>query len=146
MVNIYDVDTIRLIEKTSEELKKVNEIKAPEWAKFVKTGHFKQRPPISRDWWYFRIASLLRKIYVHGPVGVNKLKRDYGGKKRRGYKPPHFYRGSGSIIRKGLQQLEKAGFIKQVEVKGHKGRAITPAGKSFLDKLANQIKNARTTK
>ena len=30
--------------------------------------------------------------------------------------------------------------IKQVEVKKHKGRAITPKGKSFLDKLAKKGK------
>lgn len=132
MATIYDVSTNELIEKVSVNLKK--EIEKPEWANFVKTGVHKQRMPDDKDWWFKRSASILRKIYIYGPIGVNKLKRYYGGKKNRGYKPERFFNGSGKIIRSILQQLEKAGFVKSDEKKGHKGRVITPKGKSFLDK------------
>lgn len=139
MATIYDVKTDELIEKTAEELKKINEIKPPLWADFVKTGVHKERPPVRKDWWYIRCASILRKIYILGPIGTSKLRTKYGGKKRRGYAPPIFKKGSGSIIRKALQQLEKAGFIVQAVKDGHKGRIITPKGKSFLDKIASSI-------
>jgi len=49
-------------------------------------------------------------------------------------KPEKFYKGSGNIIRKILQQLEKAELIKQNE-QGRKGRIVTNKGRSFLDKL-----------
>ena len=45
MVSIYQVNPNELIEKLAKELEGFSEIKAPEWAKFVKTGHFKERPP-----------------------------------------------------------------------------------------------------
>jgi len=141
MVTIYDVDTSKLIKRASEELKKIEQIKAPEWAKFVKTGASKERPPVEKDWWYMRTASILRKVYVLGPIGVNKLRKKYGGKKNRGHKPERTYKGSGSIIRKALQQLEKAELIKQVEKGVHKGKLISPKGKKFLDKLAGEVKN-----
>jgi len=57
MPTIYNCDPSELVEKTSEELKKVETIKAPEWALFVKTGVHKERPPLKNDWWYTRTAS-----------------------------------------------------------------------------------------
>lgn len=139
MTTSFDVDKNTLIERVAVELKKNNNIKAPEWATWVKTGVHKERPPMDHDWWYSRAAAVLVKINEKGPIGVSKLRTAYGGKKRRGHKPPHFKKGSGSIIRKVLQQLEKAGYIKQTDIKGRKGRVIMPAGRSLLDKTATQI-------
>lgn len=139
MTTIYDVDVNELIEKAAEELKKIKEISPPQWAIFAKTGIHKQRPPAKSDWWYFRCAAILRVVYLLGPVGTAKLRVRYGGKKRRGYQPPTFKKGSGSVIRKALQQLEKAGLIFQAVKKGHKGRIITPKGKSFMDKIASSM-------
>lgn len=139
MTTMYDAEPQELVSKTAEELKKISEIKAPEWAPFVKTGMHKERPPVNSDWWYLRTASVLRAVYRLGPVGVSKLRFKYGGRKNRGVKKEHFYKGSGNILRKSLQQLEKAGFVKFVEKGVHKGRVITPKGKSFLDKIALQI-------
>ena len=139
MTTMNDIDAQELIKKTAEELKKIQEIKPPEWAPFVKTGKHKERPPVDGDWWYMRTASVLRTVYRLGPVGVSKLRTKYGGKQNRGVKKEHFFKGSGNILRKALQQLEKAGFVKFTEKGVHKGRVITPKGKSFLDKIAIQI-------
>ena len=143
MTTMYDVNAQELINKAAEELKKVPEIKAPSWAQFVKTGMHKERPPVNEDWWYLRSASVLRSVYRFGPVGVSKLRTKYGGKKNRGVKKEHFYKGSGNILRKALQQLEKAGLVKFAEKGVHKGRLITPKGKSFLDKIATKIHGAK---
>ncbi len=139
MATIYQVDPEELIEKAAEELKKIKEIEPPAWAAYVKTGMHKERPPIKQDWWYTRAAAILRYIYRVKLIGVSKLRTRYGGKKNKGHKPSHFYKGSGNIIRKILQQLEKAGFLKKTEKDVHKGREITPKGKSFLDKIATQL-------
>ena len=136
---MYDVDSQDLILKAAEELKKIPEVKAPAWAPYVKTGMHKERPPVNTDWWYIRVASVLRAVYRLGPVGTQKLRTKYGGKKNNGVKQEHFYKGSGNILRKSLQQLEKAGFVKQAEKGIHKGRVVTPKGKSVLDKIATQI-------
>ena len=140
MTTVYDVDAQELILKAAEELKKIPEIKPPVWATFVKTGMHKERPPIADDWWYTRTASVLKTVYRLGPVGVSKLRTKYGGKKNRGVKKEHFYKGSGNILRKSLQQLEKAGFVKFAEKGVHKGRIVTPRGRAFLDKMATNLK------
>lgn len=131
---VNDISPNELIKKAAEGLKK--DIKMPEWAAFVKTGAFRERIPDTKDWWYHRAASILRKIYIQSPIGVNKLSVLYGGKKNRGVKPEAFYRGSRKLIRVILQQLEKSGYIQQVTKGTTKGRIITKKGTSFLDKLA----------
>ncbi len=130
----FDADIGKTIENLSQNLKTV--VKAPEWTKFVKTGPAKDRPPVATDWFYMRAASILRTVYVRGPVGVQTLRVKYGSKKNRGHRPEHFYKASGKILRNILQQLEKAELVKFKKDGVHKGRVITAKGKSFVDKAA----------
>lgn len=138
-ISSLSVDANQLIELLSKELKSVPQIKAPPWAPFVKTGTYKERPPVNADWWYIRTAAILRTVARLGPVGTSKLRTKFGGKHSRGYKSERFARGSGSIIRKAMQQLETAGLIKQT-IKGvHKGRIITEKAASLMDSLAQKV-------
>jgi small subunit ribosomal protein S19e len=139
MVKLFDVNQQKLVEQLASDLKEAGKIKMPEWAKFVKTGVYKERMPVSRDWWFFRAGSVMRKIYLQGPIGVAKLRTGFGGKKNRGVKPERFLKASGKIIRVILQQLEASGLIKKVDKSVHKGRIATPEGKSFVDKAAGKI-------
>lgn len=127
------MDINEQLEKAAEQLKE--KVTAPEWVGYVKTSPHKEEAPINRDWWYIRLASILRKIAIKGPIGVSKLRTIYGGKKNRGHKPSKFVRGSGSIIRKAMQQLEHIGYIKQEQKGVHKGRVLTKEGQEFLKSL-----------
>lgn len=137
MATIYDVNPNDLIEKVAKELEK--ELKAPEWTPFVKTGVHKQRPPTRDDWWYVRAAAVLRTIERMGPIGTSKLRAKYGGKEDRGHKTEHTFKGSGSVIRKILQELDRTGLTRQAEVGVHKGRVITPKGVSLMAKVASEL-------
>ncbi|MHA1727762.1 MAG: 30S ribosomal protein S19e [Promethearchaeota archaeon] len=137
MVTVYDVYANDLIEKVSEKLKEFPGIKAPEQLKFWKTASFKEISPIdSENFWYIRCASLLRKLYIRKNVGVNKLRKEYGGRSRNNVHKKHFVRASGAIIRRCLQQLEATSLVKISE---GKGRILTPSGISLLDKTALEI-------
>jgi small subunit ribosomal protein S19e len=136
MVTVYDIPAELLINHVAEDFNNKNDkIEAPQWANFVKTGSHNERKPDNIDWWYVRCASVLRRIYIDGPVGISSLRTFYGGKKDRGVDPERFRKGSGSIIRGALHQLEAAGYVEKVEG----GRAITPQGKSFLDKSSAEL-------
>lgn len=126
------ITTERLIEEAVRRLEKMEEMKPPEWAKFVKTGVCKERPPSQNNWWYVRSASILHKLSKNKSSGISRLRKVYGSRKRRGHKPEHKYPASGAVIRRVLQQLEKAGFVKTE--KG-KGRMITAKGKLFLNEI-----------
>ena len=131
-MSIYDKDQQEVVNKTASKLKTM--LKAPEWSYFVKTGAGKERPPVDNDWWYYMAASVLRKVYLMGPIGVSKLRTKYGSKKNRGHKPERFYKGSGKVIRTVLQQLEEASLIEKSKKGLRKGRIITNKGKSLLEK------------
>ena len=139
MPTVYDVDPNELISRAKEKLKEFDKISPPDWAKFVKTGIHKERPPEQEDWWYIRAAAILRTLYIHGPLGISRLRKKYGGRKRHTNAPERKVRGSGSIIRKILQQLEEIGFVRKISEGRKKGREITKEGKSFLDKIASEI-------
>ena len=112
MTTAYDVPADVLIDKLSAYLKEnMREIQPADWAGYVKTGSHAERVPQNPDWWYVRSASMLRKLYMTGPVGVSRLRKEYGGRKRRGVRPAHFAKAGGNIIRTILQQLEQAGLV-----------------------------------
>ena len=138
MATVYDVNANKLVDKASEELKKL--VKMPSWAMYVKTGAGKERPPTDKEWYYKRLASVLRRVYLIGPIGVNKLRARYSNRVNLGVTGERVYKGSGKVIRTCLQQLEQLQLIKKVEKGNKKGKIITGKGKSFLDKLAKQVK------
>ncbi|MBS3139266.1 30S ribosomal protein S19e [Candidatus Woesearchaeota archaeon] len=139
MVGTLEVNPHQLNIRVAELLKEQKIVQPPVWSAFAKTGRHADRPPTDKEWWYIRSAAVLRSVYKLGPIGTSKLRGKYGGRKNRGYKPEHFYKGSGAIIRKVLQQLEKSGFISQAQRGAHKGRVVTKKGRSFIDKVAAQM-------
>jgi len=136
MTTVFDVPAMEMIEKLAGILKENDKIVPPEWAGNVKTGVHKELPPINDDWWYIRCAAVLRKIYTDGPIGIERLRSVYGGKKDNGSKPFHKAKGSGSVARKSVQQLEAAGFLQKVK----DGRTVSAKGRSMMDNAAHELK------
>jgi len=138
MVTLYDVPADALIEELADRL--ADRIEEPDWMNFAKTGADKELPPQNDDFWYVRAGSLLRKVSVSGPVGVDRLATQYGGKKRG----TNRYRvakarsetGSKKVIRTILQQLEEEGLVETAQ---GEGRRVTDDGRSFLDNAADAV-------
>ena len=135
MAKAYDVPADVLISRLADILKSENIVK-PDWAAYVKTGSHKQRPPQEKEWWYTRCASVFRKIYIHGPIGINDLRIEYGGSKAVGYALSHHRDAGGVIIRNALHELEKLGYVEKVQ---GKGRVVTHQRMKKLDRLASDI-------
>ena len=136
MTTCYDVPPEKLITSVATKLKSDTAIKPPEWSEYIKTGTHKEKAPTQDDWWYTRVAAVLRKVYILGPIGSSRLSAEFGGYKDRGSKPNRAVRGSGSIARHSLMQLESAGYI---EKNKNKGRVVTPKGRKLLDNTANEV-------
>ncbi len=138
MVTAQMVPSKLLIREIVEELKSNEKIfNPPAWANFIKLSVNRENAPEQgKEWWYVRVASILRKIYLQGPIGVIRLRKEYGGRKNRGSKPERTASGSGAIVRHAIHQLEKAGYVTLVS---GDGRVVTPEGRSFVDSIAYKI-------
>ncbi|HLC37928.1 MAG TPA: 40S ribosomal protein S19 [Candidatus Norongarragalinales archaeon] len=130
-MGVLDSPAKDVISKASSELKKIPEIKPPDWIGMVKTSSHAERLPQSKDFWFDRCASVLYQVFKNGPVGTEALRNKYGGKTQHIVRRSHHRKAGGKTIRLALQQLEKAGFVSKAE---KKGRIITAKGKSLLDK------------
>ncbi len=134
----YDIPASVLIERLAKHLKEeVDAVTQPSWTPFIKTGVHNQRPPQNPDWWFVRCASILRKIYMKGPIGTELLRQQYGGRIDRGARPEHARKGSGAIVRNAIQQLQKAGLVVSQK---NEGRVVTNEGRKLLDRLSTDLK------
>jgi len=137
---VYDVPSELFLERLAQELREtVDPLKPPPWAARAKTGVHAETPPLSDDWWYIRAASIMRKLYVHGPSGLSRLAAAYGGRLSKGPASERAWAGARSPIRKILQQLESAGLV---EKEGKEGRALTRKARAMMDQLASSILTA----
>ncbi len=137
MATLYDVPAEDLLEALAEELD--GRIEEPDWVEFTKTGVDRELPPQQEDFWQVRAASLLRKVAIRGPVGVERLATEYGGSKsgttRYRVSGNEHTGGSRKIIRTALQQLEDEGLV---ETAKGEGRRVTDEGQSLLDTVASE--------
>ena len=111
-------------------------MEVPTWVDIVKTASYKELAPYDPDWFYIRAASMARKLYVSGNMGVGAFRKNYGGAKNNGTCRHHHGIGSGSVARAVLKQLESVGVV----AKAAKGRRITPSGQRDLDRIAGRVK------
>ncbi len=138
MTTFYDVPADALIEELADRL--ADRLEQPDWATYAKTGPSRELPPEREDFWAVRAASLLRKVAVDGPVGVERLATHYGSSKRGSNRyqvaPPKQADGSDNVIRTILQQLEAEDLVSQ---QGDAGRVLTAEGRSFIDGTAGDV-------
>jgi small subunit ribosomal protein S19e len=138
MTTFYDVPADALYDALADRL--AEEIDAPPWATYAKTGVSRELPPEQEDFWERRAASVLRKVAVSGPIGVQRLRSEYGGARggstRYRVAPPRSSRGSGKIVRTILQQLEEAGYVDRAE---GEGRRVSADGRALLDEVAGEV-------
>merc|ERR1719481_131014 len=130
---VKDVKADLFIKHFAEHLKRQGKFELPKWADTVKTGVHKELAPYSADWLYIRAASIVRRLYIRGGVGVGGFKKIYGGQYRRGTCTNTFQLASGKLLRYILQQLEEIGLI---EANPAGGRRITQEGQRELDTIA----------
>ena len=145
MTTVNDVPAGLLLDAAAAHLIENNHVDKPDWASFVKTGVHREQVPEQSDWWAKRGAAILRKIALKGPIGINHLSLEFGGRRDIRSRPSHSRRSSRKVLRTLVQQLEQAGLVtkkNQVGTEVVLGRVLTPVGQSFLDNTAHEIKQS----
>lgn len=109
--------------------------------------------PEDPNWYYVRVASLARKVYLRPQIGVGRLRHIYGGAKNNGTAKFHHTTAAGKVIRDGLKELERLGILMRYNDKRHKNlgtdrpegepklfaRVISPEGAKELNNIAREV-------
>ncbi|XP_044935355.1 40S ribosomal protein S19-like [Mustela putorius furo] len=111
-------------------------LKVPEWVDTIKLAKHKELAPYDENWFYTRAVSIARHLYLRGGTGVGSMTKIYGGCQRNGVMLTHFSRGSKSVARRVLQDLEG---LKMVGKDQDGGPKLTPQGQRDLDRIAGQV-------
>merc|ERR1711939_1241536 len=142
---VKDVPAKDFIEAFAKHLKKGNKIKMPEWGNYVKTASMKELGPYDEDWLYTRAASIAYQMYMRKKVGVNGMRKHYGGGKRNGTCKPHQSDAAGKNIRYCINQLASKGIVATVTLQNDEGtsipvgKALTKSGITDMDRIAAAI-------
>ena len=133
---VKDVPAQEFVVALAQYFRSTGKMEVPTWVDIVKTASYKELAPYDPDWFYIRAASMARKVYVNGNMGVGAFRKSYGGAKNNGTCRHHHQIGSGSVARAILKQLESVGVV-EISPKG--GRRITPSGQRDLDRIAGRV-------
>lgn len=136
MTTVFDVPAGQLVDMLTTKLMEIDSVKPADWTRFAKAGRHTEKAPVNPHWWHTRVASVLRKVYIMGPVGTSRLSAEFGGAADRGSKPNRAVKGSGSATRTALQQLERAGLVQNLR---NRGRVVSSKGRSLVDDAAYEV-------
>lgn len=140
-ITVKDVPADLFISALASHLKDTNKIDLPNNVDLIKTGVGRQLSPYDKDWFYTRVASVARKIYLRPHLGVKTLQHIYGTKQNFGYAKYHHSKGSGKIIRLALHQLEKLGYLQkdsELDLKKN-SRLVTSEGQKEFNNIAKKV-------
>jgi small subunit ribosomal protein S19e len=133
---LRDIPASIFISVYANYLKNSGQVQFPSWINISKSGSHKTFSPHDPDWIFFRLASLVRKIYVNGGQGIGNLRKKYGGKKRRGSKPAKKKNSGGKIIRLAFKELER---LKIIEKDSEGKRYISRKARKDIDLRSKKI-------
>lgn len=113
--SVKDIPAAKFIAALSAHLQASGNVELPSYVDIVKTGLNRELAPINPDWFYVRLASIFRRVYLQSGIGIGALARNYGGAWRSGCRKSHHRDASRAPIRHALAQLEKLNFIAKKE-------------------------------
>lgn len=133
---LRDIPASLFITTYANYLKNSGQVQLPSWVDITKSGSHKMFSPADPNWIFFRLASLVRRIYVNGGQGIGSFRKIYGGKKKRGSKPSQKKNSGGKIIRLALNELER---LKIIEKNSNGNRYISKKARKDIDIRSKKI-------
>eukprot|EP00954_Amorphochlora_amoebiformis_P030748 1395158-Amorphochlora_amoeboformis.AAC.1 len=70
---VKDVPAETFINALAAHFKETAQMEIPDYAEYIKTASFKELAPYDPDWYYIRAASIARKVYLFGGIGIGGL-------------------------------------------------------------------------
>lgn len=135
MEQVYRVKAAPLIEAIKETLKSNEGITLPKDVDLIKTSHGKQYSPEDANWFYTRMASIVRYSMCKGTVSLKGLRRKYSCRKNAGARPSRYAKGSEFVIESAIEQLIKIQWLDFA----NKQDILTPSAKEILSEILEKV-------
>jgi len=127
------------IQAYADHLRKAGELELPKWVEDVKTAKRRQMPPMDENWFYTRVASVARQMYIKPKgLGVGTLVRFYGGRTRGHHSKKHFSKSSRGIVRCAMQELVRLDLAEEIDEDDIIMKRLTSKGVKDMDTVANE--------
>lgn len=135
MEQVYRVKAAPLIEAIKETLKSNDAIVPPKDSDIIKTSNGKQQAPEDINWFYVRMASIVRYAMCKKRVSLKGLARKYSCRKNVGVRPSKYARGSEFVIESAIKQLINIGWFNF----SNKSDILTPTAKEVLGEIMEKV-------
>lgn len=135
MEQVYRVKATPLIEAIKETLKAKTDITLPENSDLIKTSHGKEFSPEDPNWFFVRMASIVRTVMCKGSVSLKTLGRKHSCRKNGGVRPSRHARASSFVNESAVEQLVKIGWFNFQSKKD----ILTAPAKEILGEIIEKI-------
>lgn len=132
---VFQVQPVPLVKAIAEALKQNDQVELPKNHDLIKSGHGRQYSPEDADWFYVRMASIVRQTMCKGKVSLKGLAFRYGNRKNRGVRPTKFAMSSNFVNGSAIDQLKKIGWINYAQ----KDNILTEKAKIVLKEIIEKI-------
>ena len=136
MDQVHRIRAVPLLKAIENTLKNNQNVKLPKDYDIIKTGSGRQRAPDSLDWFYTRMASIVRLAMRKGRISLKGLSARYGVRKNRGVRPSGFTRSSPFVNNAAVKELESIGWF---DFQKNKDDILTPAAKEILADIMEKV-------
>ena len=134
---VRDVPANKWVKAMASHFKREGKILVPTCTDFLKTSHGREKAPQNHDWYYYRAAAVLRRIYLRPGTGYGGMSKAFGNKKNKGSKPEATVRAATGPIHWACKSLEG---LKLIGKGKSKGRVLTRTGRKQCDSVAFNVK------
>lgn len=135
MEQVHRVQAVPLLKAIEGTLKANTAIKLPKDHDLIKTGSGRQYSPDSPDWFYTRMAAIVRLAMRKGRVSLKGLGSRFGARKNRGVRPSGFTRGSSFVNGAAVAELESIGWFDF----SNREDILTQTAKAILSDIMEKI-------
>ena len=137
---MMDVPANKWIKTMAQHLKQSGKCFVPNCTELMKPSHANQLAPSNEDWYFYRCAAVLRRVYNRPGVGYTSLAKSFSMKKNNGSRPEKTIYAARGLLHWVCRSLEGVNLI----AKGKQsGRVITKEGKRKADAIAFNVKTGR---
>ena len=124
-----------LLKAIESTLKSNKDIKLPKDHDVIKTGSGRQYSPDSPDWFYTRMAAIVRLAMRKGKVSLKGLCARFGCRKNRGVRPSGATRSSPFVNEAAIKELISIGWFDFA----NKEDILTPRAKEILTEIMEKV-------